>query len=292
MSKSKAPKEKGKGSSRRFYLIAGAVVLFAAAGVFMYRYLSEQIQIKRAADANRELRGEVVNESLIDLNDNSYDVGEFLRSGDDSGAPGSDSYPDNEPFKPYTSPNDFEKLKSKNSDSVAWVIIPETDMSFPVMHHEGDDTYYLYRNFNRESSIYGAAYIEDYNKSSFIDPCIVIYGHDISNGEWFGELQTIFTDPSRFERSRNIKVYLPNGERTYRVFAAVPYGREHILHYYDFSEEKDYNIFIQKAVSSNSVNSRIDRDEIPEYGTPLLIFSTCLKGDYSHRFLVLAYQCQ
>ena len=184
-----------------------------------------------------------------------------------------------------------------NGEECAFVYFHEfkqrnAEMSFPVMCHEGDNTYYLNRNFDNEWSVYGAAYIEDYNSVDFSDTAVVVYGHNIRGGKWFGKFQVIYTDKEQFEQSRYIKLYLPDEERTYRVFAAVPHNNEHLLESYDFDSPKDYNRFINEAVSSRTVNGITDKDEIPETGTPLLILSSCLKGDSTHRFLVLAYQCQ
>jgi sortase B len=188
----------------------------------------------------------------------------------------------------YVSPIDFDKLKSDNPDTCAWVEIPNSDMSFPVMQRADDNSYYLTHDFDNKESIYGAAYIEDYNKSDFSDVTNVIYGHNISNGKWFGQLQTIFTDSDTFEKSKDIKLYLPNEERTYRVFAAVPYDDSHILYYNDFTNDKVYDDFIKNIAETRAVNSIIDTDSLPQTGTPLLIFSTCMSGDYSHRFLIIA----
>ena len=214
--------------STRIYLLLSAAVLFIAAGIFMYEYAAKEYQIQKAAQDNLDLQDEIVNDS--DLFD---DVGDLSLI--------SDSHAKEQ----YISPIDFETLRSKNSDSVAWMVIQNADMSFPVMCHEGDNTYYLNRNFDNEWSVYGAAYIEDYNSVDFSDTAVVVYGHN-----------------------------------------------EHLLESYDFDSPRDYNRFINEAVSSRTVNGITDKDEIPETGTPLLILSSCLKGDSTHRFLVLAYQCQ
>ena len=261
--------------STRIYLLLSAAVLFIAAGIFMYEYAAKEYQIQKAAQDNLDLQDEIVNDS--DLFD---DVGDLSLI--------SDSHAKEQ----YISPIDFETLRSKNSDSVAWMVIQNAEMSFPVMCHEGDNTYYLNRNFDNEWSVYGAAYIEDYNSVDFSDTAVVVYGHNIRGGKWFGKFQVIYTDKEQFEQSRYIKLYLPDEERTYRVFAAVPHNNEHLLESYDFDSPKDYNRFINEAVSSRTVNGITDKDEIPETGTPLLILSSCLKGDSTHRFLVLAYQCQ
>jgi hypothetical protein len=60
------------------------------------------------------------------------------------------------------------------------------------------------------------------------------------------------------------------------------------LYYNDFTNDKVYDDFIENIAETRAVNSIIDTDSLPETGTQLLIFSTCMSGDYSHRFLIIA----
>lgn len=261
-------------------MIAAAIILLCVAGVLLWQVISREYQIRKARADNSSLRDYV-------MKDPDHDFGEYANNeayqggGDTAGDTGAG---------PYVSPLDWDKLWKENEDACGWLEIPESDMSFPIVLHPGDNNYYLNKNFKKENSIYGAAYMEDYNKQDFSDICSVVYGHDISNGEWFGELQTIFTDSGRFDKCRDMVLYLPEEERVYRVFAAVPYGTKHILASYDLNKENVYKSFLEEITGTRALNAVIDRDEIPEPGTRLLILSTCLKGDYSHRFLVLAYE--
>lgn len=261
-------------------LLTASVILLVAAAVFTGKYLLSERGLTNDEPANPSLSSYIVTET--DDKADKYKNQSETETSDSS---------ETESTEEYVSPIDFDKLKKDNADTCAWLEIPESDFSFPVMQHPTDNSYYLTHDFERNYSIYGAAYIEDYNKNDFSDMAAVIYGHNINNGEWFGQLQTIFTDPERFEECRNIKLYLPNEERTYKVFAAVPYDDSHILYYNDFSNDKVYDDFIEEIADTRALNSIIDKSALPSSGTRLLILSTCLKGDYSHRFLVLAAEC-
>jgi sortase B len=250
--------------------LTAAVVLAAAAVAFTIKYTSYSKDDVQTPSASSYIVASDADSAGIPSAGTSIGTGTYTADGK------------------YISPIDFDKLKEDNADTLAWVEIPNSDMSFPVMQRADDNSYYLSHDFNNAKSIYGAAYIEDYNQSDFSDTAVVIYGHNINNGEWFGELQTIFTDSASFENSRDIKLYLPNEERTYRVFAAVPYDDSHILYYNDFTNDKVYDDFIKNIAETRAVNSIVDSDSLPTAGTPLLIFSTCMSGDYSRRFLVIA----
>lgn len=224
--------------------------------------------------------------TVLDSNYGNPYISSYLREPQETSAPVEEA----EPFvpAPYVSPIDFEKLQQDNPDSCAWVVIPESPLSFPLVQHPTDNQFYLTHVFDLSYSTYGAAFIETYNNRDFNDPVTVIYGHKINDGKWFGELQTIFNDPDAWEKSRDITVYLPNEERIYRVFAAVPHDKTHLLHYNDFSNPKVYSDFIKEVAETRTLESMVDLSSLPEPGTRLLILSTCLKSDRTHRFLVLA----
>ena len=63
--------------------------------------------------------------------------------------------------------NDFEILKKykkvyeKNNDLVGWIKIKDTNIDYPVMQTKDDYSYYLKRNFNKKSSIYGTLFVGD-----------------------------------------------------------------------------------------------------------------------------------
>ena len=265
---------------KRKLMLAAAFALFALAGFFMYQVISRQYQIRKAESDNSRLREEVMSE-----NDGFSD----LKPGeDDTDISGDDSLNGNIYYRHSI---DFDKLWERNSDACAWIEIPHTDMSFPIVQHPEDNNYYLQRNFSGERSIYGAAYIELYNNRDFNDNVTVVYGHDISHGQWFGQLETIFTDSEAFEESKDIILYLPSGTRTYRVFAAIPYGDEHLLANHDFSKQEEFESFVSNVLSTRTINSIIHPEDAPKFGDKLLVLETCLKGDYSNRFLVLARKC-
>lgn len=47
----------------------------------------------------------------------------------------------------YVSPVDFEELQKVNKDIYAWLEIPGTNVSYPILQHPTEDEYYLRRNY-------------------------------------------------------------------------------------------------------------------------------------------------
>ena len=66
-------------------------------------------------------------------------------------------------------PVDFDKLKKANKDIYAWIVVPGTQVDYPVLQHKSNNAYYLNRTINKEWSAYGSIFTEDYNNKDFND---------------------------------------------------------------------------------------------------------------------------
>jgi len=197
-----------------------------------------------------------------------------------------------EASEPYVSPIDFAALQKKNPDIYAWISVEGTDISYPVVQ-SADDSYYLDHDENGESSPEGTIYSEStYNGKTFEDSITVLYGHHMKSGRMFGNLQQMFSDPEQFEKCRDIVIYTPEKELRYRVFAAVPYDNRHIPYNYGLKGDVGMLSFLHSLSSVRSLDAVTDDEDFAVSGDRLLVLSTCLKGDRTRRFLVVAKMVQ
>ena len=189
----------------------------------------------------------------------------------------------------YVCPVDFEYLQSVNDDIYAWIYCEGTDIDYPVVQSPNDDEFYLTYNSDGEYSSAGAIFTEhEYNSTDFTDPVTVIYGHHMSSGAMFGNMQEQFTDDEFWDSNPVIEIYLPDKVLKYQVFAAVPYGHYHILHYHDFSGEWAYEDFFEDIMDTHSMEARFHEEFAPEYCDRVIILSTCLIGNNYNRFTVMS----
>ena len=188
----------------------------------------------------------------------------------------------------YESPVDFASLQKQNADICAWLYIPDTDISYPVLQHETDDTFYLDHDSLRNESVSGSLFLDSYNTASFDDPVMVVYGHHMKSGAYFGELQSYYDTEESFTEHSLIELYLPEEEREYEVFAAVPYDSIHLLYTYDFSDVAQFYVFFDRVYELRAFQACTVKEKYPAYGEKILILSTCLEGDNNRRFLVMA----
>ncbi|MDR0888923.1 MAG: class B sortase [Coriobacteriales bacterium] len=110
---------------------------------------------------------------------------------------------------------DWNSLWAINPDIVAWVIIPDTNINYPII--QGDDNeYYLHHLSDQTASANGAVF-SDYQGSRELNALNnIIYGHDMLDGSMFAGLNK-FRDQSYLDAHSTI--FLATPEMNYQLSA-------------------------------------------------------------------------
>lgn len=183
-------------------------------------------------------------------------------------------------------PVNIAEIQKEMPDVYGWIEIPGTKVNYPVVQREDDNLYYLDRTPEGSSNIEGSIFSEDYNHRDFTDPVTVLYGHNMKNGDMFGELH-LFEDKSFFDANRDLYIYLKDKKLTYRIFAAVLFDNRHIMQSYDFSSEDSFLLFIREIMSIRNMRSNVDGDVSILPTDKILTLSTCHGMGSDYRYLVL-----
>lgn len=184
-------------------------------------------------------------------------------------------------------PVDFAALKEINPDIYAWVCVPGTNISYPVLQREGDDGYYVRRAEDGSHDTGGCIFSEDINSRDFTDTVTVLYGHNLSSGKMFAQLNR-FADAKFFENTRYIVVYTQDKELIYEIFAATPYSYAHILKNNDMSGTEGFYKFFGSVMYKKNVKANyLDDYSLAFPQDRVLILSTCLQGNNHQRYLVM-----
>ena len=195
-----------------------------------------------------------------------------------------------EPQKESVILSKFTALHDENNDFSGWLSIEGTKISYPVMSRDGDNDYYLDKNFTGQEDKNGLL-ILDY-RSNVLErgQNILIYGHNMRTGVMFGTLKN-YKDKDFCIAHQTIRFDSLYEEGTYRVVAAmlsaVAYEDEDVFRYYDaidISTEERFDEF-QKNIESNALYTTEER---LEYGDSCLILSTCDYYTEDGRFVVIA----
>lgn len=121
---------------------------------------------------------------------------------------------------PYTSPIDFEALKSINPDIVGWIQIPGTVIDYPVCWRANDNEYYMKHSAEGERRAFGAIMLDGANSSAAEEHLVVLYGHHMRNGTMFKDIVR-YTDADFLNDHKSLSLFFPDRQERYSVIGTI-----------------------------------------------------------------------
>ena len=183
---------------------------------------------------------------------------------------------------------DLKELYEINNDLIGWIKIEGTMINYPIMQN-GD--FYLRRNIYKEYSCYGTPYIAQ-NCNLKNSDNLVIYGHHITNGSMFGELEK-YKNKSFYNNHKYIKFYTIENELTiehiYEIIITfkTTIDRENSFKYYLFNNlnvAKDFENYISRFKQLQLYET----EKTAIYGDRLITLSTCEYSEKNSRLVIVA----
>lgn len=180
---------------------------------------------------------------------------------------------------------DWEGLRAANADVVAWVDVPGTRVSYPLVQADpGDPQRWLRRDFYGSENWHGCPYVDSaLAGAGGIDaPLVTAYGHSLMNGLMFSDFQR-YSDAAFAEAHRRLTVSTPEGVRELEVFAADVV---------DADVESISTSFESAAAAHAYVSRRAAESDVslgdPPEGARVWCFVTCSYETDNSRTLVYA----
>ncbi len=166
---------------------------------------------------------------------------------------------------------DFDELKKKNSDTVAFLKVNNTNINYVVVKGN-DNSYYLKHNFNKEYNRSGWIFMDYRNKLDGSDKNIIIYGHNTRDGSMFGTLRKVVKKEWYMDTSNYIiTLILDNNMTSYHVFSTYSIDVEDYYIKTEFKDDKDFNEFLLTLKKRSVYNYGVDVDD----SDSILTLSTC-----------------
>lgn len=175
----------------------------------------------------------------------------------------------------------FDELKEINSEIVAWIEIPGSGISYPVMHTE-DDVYYLNHTFRNKVNKAGSIFMETLNAPDFTDLHTIIYGHNMKNGSMFAGLKN-YTSPSYLVSHPVVYIDLEDGTHGYQIFSCYEAEANSDSYTIGFAPDEQYETFLQTLKSRSAYDTGVE----VSVQDSIITLSTCTKSG-QHRYLVHA----
>lgn len=288
---------------RKIVFVTAAVVLT----VSLTKILSDTIermntnkQDQELADKFHSYADSVSNEQIININ-----------TSDTTSTP--NQSPEEKPNREIL--DQFKPLLLENPETIGWLTIKGTNASKPwidyVVMQTDDNDKYLSHNFYGEKIKSGALFVDYSDKiTPQGEPAnIVIYGHNMASGEYFGELPAYFNygvagkygrttddpnDISFYKSHPTIEFSTLYKSSTYKIFATMMLNTEEdagdVFNYYlkhNFTSQSDFNEYVAEILDRSTF---YNPDVNVKYGDQLLTLSTCMfgYGNTELRFVVFA----
>ena len=238
-------------------MMAGAVIMFVFFGQWFVQEKAEEYIRKLATGSGKGLSAEIEE-------DNKKKKKKTVSADEED--------------EGYKCPVDFEALQEVNPDIVAWAVIPNTTVEYPVLcatEEEGPD-YYLRRNYKGDKDDHGSLYIETGESCNFDTRTTIIYGHNMKDGSMLGTLYGIYHIPERYNTS--VYIYLPDRMIEGKLVACYETGTELLTEKYhglqdaqdifDYVSTFDNTTDLFKLIKSDIINRRFN----------LITLSTCAEN--------------
>lgn len=112
---------------------------------------------------------------------------------------------------------EFDELKKKNPDTIAWIYACGGAINLPIVE-SSDSQYYLKHDFDNKPSPYGCVYTETLS-DLFVNSDTAIYGHHMKNNTMFWKFVE-YKNEEFFKEYPSVYIFTEDGDRRYEIFSA------------------------------------------------------------------------
>ena len=166
---------------------------------------------------------------------------------------------------------DFTELMKKNSDTVAFIRLNNTNINYPVVQ-TNDNSYYLTHSYNKANNQAGWVFLGYRNDINNLQDNTIIYAHGRMDKTMFGTLKNIFKN-KWYETTDEHVVYLstPQENTLWQVFSVYIIPTETYYITTSFGSEESHQKFIDTILS----RSKYDFKTSVNTDDKILTLSTC-----------------
>ena len=235
-----------------------AVIFIFLVGVFFYTYIYSSSNSFVKIKLN-DITDNVINDKKSENNDDTSNSGVTIETN---------------LFRIYgkTSIDDinFTELSRVNSDVVAWLIVDNTNINYPIVK-TSDNDFYLNHNFNKINDSNGWIFMDYRNSGNMDDENTIFYGHNLMNKTSFGSISSIFTDKWYKNSNHSIVVVNANGRFTYKIFSVYYSEPDSSYLQTNYNNSEQYLEFLNTLKSKSKYNFKEELNA----NDKIITLSTC-----------------
>lgn len=165
----------------------------------------------------------------------------------------------------------FDELIKKNSDTIGWINVNNTNINYPIVQTTNND-YYLTHSYNKKENEAGWIFMDYRNNKNFENKNTIIYGHSRLNKTMFGSLSKVLKE-SWYKNKDNyiIRISTPTENTSWQIFSVYKIKSETYYITTDFNNTNEYEQFLNtiKKRSKYNFNTTISSND------KIITLSTC-----------------
>ena len=170
---------------------------------------------------------------------------------------------------------DFKKLKSENSDVVAYIKVNNTNIEYPIVK-TSNNNFYLNHSFDKSKNSRGWIFADYKNKFDNTDKNIIIYGHNMRDESMFGSLKNILNEEwYNNAENKNITFLTEKENYIYKVFSIYKIESEDYYIKTNFKNDEDYEKFLNTIKNRSIKNFDINLN----INDKIITLSTCANNN-------------
>ena len=163
---------------------------------------------------------------------------------------------------------DWKALKKKNPDVVGWILIPDTDISYPIVQGS-DNSYYLNHTFEKKENYAGAIFMDAGADASFQDRNTIIYGHNVKHGTMFAELEK-FKEQAFFEQHPYLYIFTEQQNYRCEIFSMYSTSATSASYRLQYADDADFKGYVDMVKELSDFKRKVSvkrRDRIVSLST-------------------------
>ena len=170
---------------------------------------------------------------------------------------------------------DLKKLKEKNSDTIGWINVNNTNINYPFVR-ANDNDYYLHHSFDKSYNNAGWVFLDYRNNKDLTNKNNIIYGHHRVNNTMFTSLLNTLNQSWYTNKDNHIiRVSLENENSLWQIISVYKIPVESYYITTKFNTDNDFITFLD-TISKRSIydfNYNVNKDD------KILTLSTCYDDD-------------
>jgi len=166
---------------------------------------------------------------------------------------------------------DINKLKEKNSDTVGWINVNNTNINYPFVQTK-DNSYYLNHSFDKKYNEAGWVFLDYRNNNDLNNKNTILYAHSRLDKTMFGSLSKVLKSSWYNNKDNHIIRLSTDTENTlWQIFSVYKIPEESYYITTNFNSNKEYTKFLNtiKQRSIHNFNTNLDAND------KILTLSTC-----------------